>query len=164
MHSVDLPGGWVAHFNSDLSGDIELVHVTPSTDPGDDTVSTRSFRVPALVLLDLADVLRHRHDLSVLRIIDKDRQVVSPPAEYHQGIIIRSADREGPRLPPGCKLLGVSPHIYFMKNLVAYKVEHEGIRPTRMAGELPRVEPRWEGDSFSGWDYPGYDGPVYPPK
>jgi hypothetical protein len=73
MHSVDLPGGWVAHFNSDLNGDIELAHVTPSTDPGDDTASTRSFKVPALVLLDLADVLRHRHDLSVLRVIDRGK-------------------------------------------------------------------------------------------
>jgi hypothetical protein len=84
-----------------------------------------------------------------------------PDAGRRLGIILRGmAEKErGVRLPPGCKLLGVSPHIEFLRNLLAYKVEHEELPPVPTGAKIPRVEPCWQADTFIRWKGIPYEDP-----
>lgn len=80
---------------------------------------------------------------------------------YHQGLIYCPATHVvATRLPEETKILGMSPHVEFKRNLYVYKVEHPAIRGSKVLENLPRVEPEWDRDTFKGWKELAYKDPV----
>lgn len=80
---------------------------------------------------------------------------VAPSRRLYRQAIIKFPAGKPLVLPPDAKVIAVSPHVCFMENLEAAKVEHRDLPATPEGHTMPEVRPVYDGGRFIRWEVVG---------